>query len=240
MSERQEISDQHVENMFFTLLGDAIETALLLPGLKAPGTKLRYARFSVLSSALAIEAAANSCFERVSFPPAVLKKIERNLGTMDKYDMFSLELFKNSRFDRGCLAAQRIEDLLAVRNDYVHPKITPRPAVGHNEAVGQVTIYCGTYDHLKIEKSPRAWTDSTPLLVLKAVDDFLTNYFLENAKMSPASATEILIPQMLMSGRKMPASIDLQADILYIDSARANLKIPFRFVDNNTALGKPS
>lgn len=236
MTEAINIADQHVENMFFTLLGDAIEALLLLPGLQAPGTKLRYARISVLSSALAIEAAANSCFERVSFPPAVLKKIERTLGTLDKFDMFSVALFQKSKFDRGCLATQRIGDLIDVRNDYVHPKITPRQAVHRDAAKGQISFECGIYDFLKIQKSPRGWSETTAKSVLTAVDEFLTYFFLKHAGMTAAEATAFLVPQTFIDGKRM-VSVDLAADIHFIDQARKDLKIPFAFVDNSTARG---
>jgi hypothetical protein len=237
MSDHDKLPDQHVENMFFTLLGDAIEPVLVIPGLNAPGTRLRFTRISILASALVVEAAANSVFTRISFPPAVLKKIERNLGTFDKFDLFSLALFKQSKFDRGRIATQQIDDLLDIRNEYVHPKLIARPAVHKNEAKKEITFHCGMYDYLKIDRSPRAWSGTQALTVLKAIDDFLTYYFLDHGGLTAAQATGYLIPRTFIDGVQVQASIDLEADLLYVNKARNELGIPFKFVDDSTVRG---
>ena len=161
---------------------------------------------------------------------ALLRKIERNLGTFDKLDMYSIALFKKSKFDRGRLATQRIDDLLDVRNKYVHPKVIARPAVHKDEAKKAITFHCGTYEYLKIDRSPRAWSGDQALTVLKAVDEFLTYYFLEHAEMAAAQATDYLIPRTLIDGRQVQASVDLEADLLYVNKARKELGIPFKFV----------
>jgi hypothetical protein len=229
--------DQHVENMFFTLLGDAIEPVLVIPGFTNRGTRLRFSRISILASAVLIEAAANSVFQRISFPPPVQKKLERNLGTFDKFDMFSLALFQKSKFERGRIETQRIDDLLEIRNEYVHPKLISRPAVKIDEVNGQMTFHCGTYEFLKIEKSPRAWANDEAIRVLKAVDGFLTYFFLEHGGLTPADATRYLIPSTFVAGKLIGPSVDLHADIGYVNKVRKDFGIPFRFVDDQTAIG---
>ncbi len=231
--------DQHIENAFFSLLAASIENAYFAATIAEPGSKSRFTRLSILSAAITIESAANSCFQRISFPPKVSERIERSLGTLDKFDMFSVALFHESKFDRGCKATQQIKDLIDLRNDYVHPKIIALPVVARDDAKKQVSINSGMREFLKIERSPRAWTDITPQTVLSAVDSFLTYFFLDHAKWQPAQATDFLIPQLILDGKIQPPSPDFAAEIELVGKARTLWGIDFRFVDSDRALGKP-
>ena len=222
--------DCWVKNSFFTLLADAIECAYLANAkeISNPGSKARFIRFSILSSALAIECAANACFQSLAFSSELTERMERHLRTLDKFEMASIALYGENRFDRGELRTQQIQDLIQLRNDYVHPKIHTQPVVSKNDDIKEVTVLCGQYQFLKLDKSFRAWKDTDPQTVLQAVDSFLTYFFMDHCQWTPERATEILLPRLVLDGKPLPQNPHHELD--YIQKAEEMWKITFPFI----------
>jgi hypothetical protein len=225
----QKIPNQFLENAFLNLLGDAIENAYLASAIPNPGSKARFIRFSIISSALAVECATNAAFGHINFPQATLKKIERHLSLFDKIELVSMAVHGESRVDRGNAHCQRIGDLINIRNSYVHPKILPHPVISKDEKKRQISVFCGTYEYLKVDKSFYSWKDSDPQIVLKAVEGFLDYFLIENCAWTSQYATDVLTPKLWIDNKLVPTPLTHDIELVY--KAKELWKMRFRFLD---------
>ncbi len=81
----------------------------------------RFYRASIISNVLAVECAANICIHSMELPKELHDHIEK-LSVVWKFDYFSHA--KSGRvIDRSINEYSNLKQLVAIRNDYVHPKV---------------------------------------------------------------------------------------------------------------------
>jgi hypothetical protein len=217
---------QWIEKSFATLITDAIESIYLAKAIPNPGSIGRFSRFAIMSCAVAIEGVANVCFAELPFSWDFISNLERNLKTLDKYELFLFQLQGKRIMDRGCNEVQRIKELIELRNDYVHPKKTPL-SVTPNSA-SEFTVHCGRYNHLKIDKSYRTWKGGDGVSALRSVADFLNLFFLNWCKLEPRQITEMLFSTLRVGERR--TLLPIPGEIVLFEKAK-EWKIEFRFLD---------
>jgi hypothetical protein len=128
--------------------------------------------------------------------------------------------------DRGCHEVQRIKELIALRNDFVHPKKTTLPVTLSSE--NEYTVHCGSFNHLKIDKSYRTWKGDDGISALRSVADFLSLFFLEWCKLEPRQITEMLFSRLIIGDRRILSPV--AGEIPMFEKAK-EWNIEFRFLD---------
>jgi hypothetical protein len=224
-------SNYFVEKAFITLLSDAIEHAYLASQLPNPGSVSRLARSSILNCAVAIESAANACLDTLSLSSRFRTRFERNFSSLEKYEIFLLLRKSEARLDRGCRIVQAIDDLIDLRNDFVHPKVAALQIISGPEdhGAGRVTVSCGRYEYLGIDKSYRTWNGLSSSCVLNAVDQFLDDFLLGLCKYTPQEATRLLCNTIILSGDEKPWVH--AGEIELVEKARTIFNLSLQFLD---------
>lgn len=141
----------------------------------------RFARASILASALCIECAANGFLESSDGDKALLKELDR-LSTLSKFDV-ALRLAGKPGIDRGCQAVQRTQDLVAARNAHVHSRsMAIQAEVGMFQETDHghelpVDLMPGLLPSLQIPRVPVLWSAQDADKVIIAVVSFLKYVF---------------------------------------------------------------
>jgi len=151
-------------------------------------------RASILSCAHTVEAIANCCLERgVKVPGRLLRKVSR-WPTREKIDFYLHEVGK-PQLDWGQLFAQRISDLIDLRNNYVHPGFTPQGAtvvVAGGANMIEPDLRGPEFNFLKIPKDPRAWKPAHGVIVLRALTDFLDQLFIDTCALDSNGVARLI------------------------------------------------
>jgi hypothetical protein len=169
-------------NWFAGLLADAVkfdQQAQAVASLDFP-TVNRFARVSVTSAVLAIEAAANSCMARMEYPTIVLKQLDK-LSTIDKYDALYTSRFAKN-IDRGSAPFQAVAELFGFRNRYVHPKLAKIDVRISIDEKGSKTYEKGAdqqkkTSHLGIPFDFATWTGEHSRIAVKETILFFNHFF---------------------------------------------------------------
>ena len=236
MSKREQDRIEHIapehlhEKAFVTLLSDSIEHAYLATVIPNPGSTARFARSSIVSSALSIESAANICLAALPLSPRFAEEVERKFGPLEKFELI-LNIHKGPGvFDRGCQAVQRIKDLINLRNDFVHPKSLRLPVQNSWETNGarHATMEAGTYNQLKLGRSYRTWTGDAAVCVVRAVFEFFDQFFFEWCKWEPERTAAVLCPALV--GQKEQIASGIVDEIELLGKAETLWKVSLRWL----------
>jgi len=222
--------NQWIDKSFPTLITDAIENIYLAKALPNPGTVGRCSRFAIMSCAFSIESVANICFSELPLTWDFISNLERKLNVLDKYELFLLGLHGKKVMNRGCHEVQRINELIESRSEYVHPKMTALPVISSvkDHERNQFTVSCGSYNHLKIDKSYRTWKGDDGVRVLRSVEDFLNLCFLEWCKLEPRKVTDMLSSKLIIGDRRILSPT--AGEVPMFEKAK-EWGIEFRFLD---------
>lgn len=218
-----------LDNAFVTLLADAVEHAYLAKTLNSPGSVGRLTRSSLICSALSVESAANSCLAHMPVSSPFITRMAEKFSTLDKLEFFLTMTKEPGLFDRGCLTVQRVDDLIKLRNDFVHSKVTRLPVqFSRNGDAPKATVSCGTYNHLKIDKSYRIWNGDSAITAVQCVFEFFDKFFFEWCDWEPEKTANVL--SSALSGKGSRIVSVMPGDVELIGKAGNLWKVPTRWI----------
>ena len=84
----------------------------------------------ILHCSFAVEALANNMIQFINLGGKLSESIDK-LDVVSKLELFLL-LTKKTKIDRGSYAIQVFQDLIDIRNKYVHPKIKKSELINNN------------------------------------------------------------------------------------------------------------
>lgn len=188
---------------FYDLLADAAFQHQRAKQAMDSYTMSRFARASVLASALSVECAANCLLVSLTVSKSLLLELDR-LTPIAKIEAY-LKLRGVDGFDRGCHEVQRVVELVKARNEHVHPKAATIPAAvstpqdGGANWVVPFNLEGEHWDQLHIPKRSMFWSHASSLAALGALASFFTYLFVGLLK---ASADELhdILPSRLEIG----------------------------------------
>lgn len=163
----------------------------------------RYARASVIAAALSVECAANCLIHSLELPGTLRAELDK-LPVLAKVETYLL-LSEFGVLDRGRVEVQRIKELIAARNEYVHPKVTtidaavaePRDA-GHEWHV-PFALDGEHWSGLKIPKRAMFWSKASSEATLRAIAEFFRYLFVDLLK-STSEQLRLILPSRIQIG----------------------------------------
>jgi hypothetical protein len=156
----------------------------------------RYARASVIAAALSVECAANCLVHSLELSPTLRNELDK-IPALAKIETYLL-LSKMDTLNRGRIEVQRVKDLIAARNTYVHPKVTTidatvdEPKDAGNEWLVPFSLDGEHWPNLKIPKKAMFWSKTNSQTTLKVIADFFRYLFVELMAATPEQLHEIL------------------------------------------------
>lgn len=166
---------------FYDLLADAAFQHRHAKQATDSYTMSRFARASVLASALSVECAANCLLFSLHLSKPLLTELDK-LTPVAKVEAY-LRLRAVDGFDRGRAEVQRVVELVKARNDHVHPKASAiraeltSPQDGGDNWILPVNLDGEHWNQLRIPKRSMFWSDASSLAALGAVASFFTYLF---------------------------------------------------------------
>jgi hypothetical protein len=169
----------------------------------------RYARASIVAAALSVECAANCLIHSRELPAALHSELDK-LPALAKIETYLL-LSSSITLDRGRIEVQRMKELIAARNEYVHPKVTtieaevetPRDA-GHAWHI-PFTLDGENWPGLGIPKRSMFWSSASSQSTLRAIAAFYEYLFLDLMKSAPEDLHDILPSRVQVGDMQMVA-----------------------------------
>ena len=161
----------------------------------------RYARTSVLSTALCVESFANCLLVSLNLPRRAFSDLDR-LPILSKIDTYlrisSLEVLDWSRAE-----VQKVSELVRARNDFVHDKTSRvqsdlAPAVLQSVDMPRwdITLRPDSHQNLGIFKLAFAWGADDALQCLRAVSSFLEYVLSHHEKVGADSVRRSLVSEI--------------------------------------------
>jgi hypothetical protein len=178
-------------------------------GKDPPDLETMYAKASILMSAFALEAAANSLVEALS--DAAREDFDR-LPVVAKFHLFMLGTGKGKKFNRGVVEIERIVELIKFRDNQVHSKPDVQPLLPNEKGeIRYPDVECTPQLRLPLRNfSIEAHHAAT---ALQAVDSFLEMYLMKWCAFSLPDASQYLLHQSGITG----GTSDSMATHLYQD-----------------------
>lgn len=145
-------------------------------------TTNRFARASILASALSVECTANCLLATLDIPKALADEVDR-MTPLGKIEA-CLRLHNLSPIARGSREVQLMSELVKIRNDHVHPRASNIPAELSSPEDGDahwmlpISLEAELWPQLKIPKRPMFWSHESSQAVLKAITEFYRHLFL--------------------------------------------------------------
>lgn len=195
----------------------------------------RHSRASIISSALIIESCANCLIKALDISLKLKGELDK-LPVFAKFETF-LRLNGKSTFDRGNNKVEKIGELIKLRNEFVHPKVTNiKTEIGKpNNEDGQcyripMELTGEEWKALGIPKKGLFWSADNSLKVLKAVTEFVTYYFFELLELTKQDVQKMLISRVEFADVVSPMLFeDFETEIM--DAMEFGLDLSF-LVDN--------
>jgi hypothetical protein len=215
---------------FFELLADAILQHREASRTTESFMMNRFARASILASALSVECAANCLLISLDTSKKLSDELDR-MSPLSKIEMY-LRLNSKPALDRGDIKVSKIADLISARNDFVHPKVKglsatmSMPRDAGEEWMFPFSIDGAHHLQLPIPKVPLFWSATNSLATLVAVADFFRYLFctllsanqeiMHNMLISRVEAGNVHIPAVYDELRVILQSVkDLGVDFSY-------------------------
>jgi|GEM_PF-3364667 hypothetical protein len=146
-----------------------------------------FARAAINNASLLGECIANSCIYSLQLQKQLFNEIDR-LPTIAKFDYY-LFATKNIHIDRSLHNAELFSGVLSLRDVIVHPKPRPGKAEITNS---EISINYGAIKSLKISLDQRSWNVKSGKSVVKAVLDFIRNFFVDLCCYNKGQVTAML------------------------------------------------
>lgn len=191
----------------------------------------RFARASIISSALVIESCSNCLLNDLNVSKKLNDDLDK-LPVLAKYETY-LRLSAISAFDRGDHKVEKIVELIKLRNDFVHSKVNNiKTEVGQVEDTGYehmmpLELTGEEWNALKIQKRGLFWSADSAKKILICVSDFLIYIFSTLLNKSDEEIQCILMSRVEFSNVCMPMTFDVFAT--EIENAK-NSGIDFGFL----------
>jgi len=191
---------------FFDLLSDAIFQHRHAAEAATPELASRFARASVLASALSIECSANALLATLDLTKPLMAELDK-MSPLGKVES-CLRLLGVESFDRGRVEVARVVELIKARNDHVHPKATRMPGTiyapqdGGAEWIVPMSFDGAHYENLDMPKLSMLWSESSSRAALVAVAGFYAYLFGELIKPPEHDLNVMLMPQMELGAAK--------------------------------------
>lgn len=226
-----------LEQSFFQLLSDAIYFAKLSKQTAGEYESQRFARSSIINSALTVEAAANCCISNMKGAKGLINDIDK-LSPLSKFDIFS-KFHDSAYIDRGSHITQRIVELKDLRNLVVHPKRKKVPVeisfddAKYQSLVGMDLHFSGSpLPTTNVDKSSMFWLPVDAETVLRAIFEFFDYYFIDLMEFEEPQVLGILGSGIFFTEKEFffLHQKDLKQDLNYVGS----LGIKQRFINLNS------
>lgn len=156
---------------------------------------------SILNSIFLLESCANCCLDSHPYPKKFLESIDK-LTPLDKYEFLLLTRNENLQIDRGITIVQIFNELVRIRNQYVHPKTKKKDfkesPVKSFKPGEQYLIQPKPEltSILKIPKQTVYWNPGHGIKVLKAVNIFFNEFFIKWCQFTPKETTQFLTDEI--------------------------------------------
>jgi hypothetical protein len=141
----------------------------------------RFARASILASALSVECVANCLLDSLKLDGPLHGDLDK-LPALSKFATY-FQIKTIEGFTRGRIEVQRMAELMAARNTHVHPKVQSIPAElspvedANDEWIFPFGFSSAPWPGLKIPKSSMVWSSDSSLSVLTAIAEFFSFIF---------------------------------------------------------------
>ena len=159
----------------------------------------RFGHLSILSSALALEAAANCALAKLGKRGKTTKDIDK-LSVLGKFDVYLLSRGGGDILDRGHKFVQPMDELINVRNAIVHPKIVNKTAAQLNGLTFERETPKSKLLKIPSDRMLLRWTGDMAKEVLLRLCDFLNYFFLGLCKHSFEEVPGVLVDQAMFDG----------------------------------------
>lgn len=220
---------------FYDLLCDAIFQHRMAVNEEDSYAMNRFARASIISSALVIESCGNCLLSDLDIPKKLYEELDK-LPVLAKYETY-LRLNEISDFKRGDHRVERVVELIKLRNDFVHPKVNNiKTEIGKLEDMGHkylmpMELTGEQWKALKIPKRGLFWSADCAKAVLGCVSEFLVYIFSTLLNKSDDDVQYILMSRVEFSNVCIPTTFDVFAN--EIEQAKS-IGIDFSFLTSNS------
>lgn len=216
---------------FYDLLCDAIFQHRMATSEDDSYAMNRFARASIVSSALVIESCGNCLLSDLDIPKRLYEDLDK-LPVLAKYETY-LRLKEISDFNRGDHRVEKIVELIKLRNDFVHPKVNNiKTEIGQLDDMGHqyampMELTGEVWKALKIPKRGLFWSADSAKNVLVCISDFLLYIFSSLLNKSDDEIQYLLMSKVEFSNVCMPMTFDVFAN--EIENAKS-IGIDFGFL----------
>lgn len=216
-------------------MSDAIEHTYLSQKLKESGSINRQARAAIVNCAVALECAANISLFSLNLSSKWKDRFEKTT-ILEKFETAEFLRRGDGVFDAGVPTAQRMKELIKLRNDFVHPKTTTHAATSSVDLDGNrvsTVVEVGTFEYLKFNHSYRVWDGDCALSTVRAVVGFLDQCFLEWCGLTPTETTALLCSAIQFEGQVAKKPFAVAGELGLIQKATELWGVQFRCIDSS-------
>lgn len=216
---------------FLDLLADAVFLHQKANGESTPYLSCRFARGSIVASSLSVECFAN-CLIAILQPSRSLANDLDKLPSLSKIDV-ALRLQGSEQLDRGRVEVQKIAELIAARNEYVHPKASSidagvsMPQDAESEWIIPMSIAAEHHRGLGIPKLSMMWSKDDSFLTLSAISMFFRYVIVDLMKAGDDLINQFFISRLEFGNVQMPGVYDEFRELL---ESASQLGLDFTFL----------
>jgi hypothetical protein len=175
---------------FYATLDSAISLTLLAQQMEEEKTKNILSKSAIIHCGLVIESLANSLISNLQLQSKFENSIEK-LDTIAKLEMFYMIWKSSPGMDRGKKCFQVFQELITIRNNYVHPKKYINEAK-EDENGNYAILIKDKFTILEITKDTNLWTDKDALKCLNEMLMSLDYYIMEYLNLCNKRVEEIV------------------------------------------------
>lgn len=162
---------------FYMALDEAIKMTFLLKNEENISLENSISKSAILNCTIVIEAFANSLISNLELPLVYEKSIEK-LDSISKIQTFYMIWQKNPSLDRGAKCVQVFQELISIRNDYVHPK-KYKLSVSEDINGNYIIPIEGKYNILQIPKNSNVWNAENAMCCMNALLESLDSFIMD-------------------------------------------------------------
>jgi len=188
--------DVEIRRPFVGLFDDALVLYQMATDIseRIANTNALLARHSILTSAMSLEAAANSCLDMLRPRGKTMDDLER-MTVIGKYDAYLLGRGGGKVLDRGAREVQPISEMKALRDSIVHPKTIT--CVFDKFSSDCYSRKLDIYPHLQITIENNSWFADDAEQVIRKTIGFLRYYFVEQCEHTSEEVKKILCSESM-------------------------------------------
>jgi hypothetical protein len=195
-----------IERPFIDLLCGAIKLSELSEQQKDDtfSTNL-FANQAIINCALAVECAANCCLEAFGFPSGRLRDNIDKFSCLDKYEFLLFMRDPSKKVDRGSASVQSIQELINLRDKYVHSKVKQLPMSFRKTDSNKYEFETefGTTNILKIPLIASHWKAEHAVLALGKIVEFFNYFFLDLCQFSAKDMKGFLLSKAVVDNNHL-------------------------------------